>query len=79
MSLTYLKDNTDTSKDVFYENGVRIGELYVEIDGYWAFDPDRSNGGFWTEEVLSEIDATLRVMNEAWDHELQEALARAGS
>ncbi len=47
-------------------NGKAIGEYYIDIDGYWVFNPD-IKGGYWDEYLLIKVLYELRVLNAAWD------------
>lgn len=56
--------------EVFYEtNGVKLGEFYIEVDGYWVFAPEL-RGGYWDEHVMEAISHRLKVMNAPWHQQI---------
>lgn len=61
---------------VLYENGVHLGDVVMDVDGYRYFWPDMSRGGHWGAHVLREIADLLDELNEAWDAEVREGLTR---
>jgi hypothetical protein len=61
----------DGGYDVFYENGVRLGILYREIDGYFVFGPE-PGGGSWSGHVLRDIADKIEELNKPWDQQIQE-------
>lgn len=61
--------------DVFYENGVKLGQLLMEVDGFYVFYPDL-NGGFWQEHVLKQLADKLKSLNEKWNAEINEYFNR---
>lgn len=60
----------------FASNGVALGEIYMEVDGYYVFEPGRDSNGFWEAYVLRAIADKLDEMNKAWDAEVTEMLSR---
>lgn len=48
---------------VYYENGVYLGDIYMEIDGDFVFWPDYQKKGFWAWPVLEEITNKLKDLN----------------
>jgi hypothetical protein len=57
---------------VLYENGVCIGLIYQEIDGYHVYNdqlptPMARRGGYWTEHVMYAIADELVKLNRTWD------------
>lgn len=65
-----------TIYDCIYPNSVKLGEMMMEVDGYYYFWPDLSRGGFWPSHILHDIARKLDALNEAWDQRLNEELAK---
>ena len=57
--------------DVFYENGVKLGEILAKEDGFYDFWPEL-RGGFWASYVLKEIADHLDRLNEPWQKDIEE-------
>lgn len=53
-----------------FENGVILGEIYKEVDGFYVFQPTLNGGGFWEEWVLKGIASILEERNAAWKEEI---------
>lgn len=51
---------------VHHENGVKVGELYMEVDGYFVYWPSE-NKGFIEAWFLHAIADKLDEMNAEWD------------
>lgn len=68
-SLVTLKEVDRSSFVVSWENGVLMGHVYREMDGYWVFDDYLSakRGGFKSQESLLAIGQLLWKMNREWD------------
>lgn len=61
-------------KELFYKNGVKLGEVLAKDDGLYDFWPDLSKGGCWPSHLLREIADLLDDMNRDWERELTKAL-----
>lgn len=71
MNIIKLEAMPDGGYDVFYENGVLLGILYREVDGYFVFQPE-PGGGAWSGHVLQAIADKIEELNKPWDLEIQE-------
>ena len=69
------EDTAEGSVRVGYTNGICMGEIYMEVDGYYVFEP-ALNGGFWDGWVLAEIAETLEEMNAPYEKHLEEYFAK---
>jgi hypothetical protein len=58
---------------VVFCNGVVIGQMYQEVDGYYVFLPDRKDG-FWEAYVLRAIADMLDEKNERWHKQVMKDL-----
>ena len=47
--------------------GTVVGEFYIEVDGYWKFEPN-PGPGYWDEYMLMTILCKLRKLNIEWDN-----------
>lgn len=62
------------------KHGTWVGELYVEVDGYYVFAPARGNkGGYWPQWMLEDIVAKLKEVNRKWDEGVTTELTRLES
>jgi len=53
---------------LYFENEVQIGDILMDVDGYWKwFSPDDSAGGYWEPYVLRDIADMVDSMNKEWD------------
>lgn len=61
------------SLNVFFENGVHMGIMYMEVDGYYVFQP-HLRAGYWAAYVMRAIADTLDKLNEPWDLIIQQTI-----
>lgn len=57
-----------------YIDGMFMGSVYKEVDGYYHWDP-AALSGIWSENLLQVIVNILKDLNKEWDKEVREALA----
>lgn len=55
---------------LIFQNGVDLGAVYQEVDGYYVFWPEAV--GSWEAWVLRDIADLLDKMNQPWDDEVRE-------
>lgn len=67
MSKLSMKDGS-----LYYGNGVYIGKVYVEVDGYWVWVAPNPSTGCWSSGELKMIAEFLDELNEPWDKEVRE-------
>lgn len=70
MSIRLEKKGEFGSYDAYWDNGVLIGELITDVDGYYKFWPE-SREGYYDEWFLYEMFRTLKTLNKAWDDQIQ--------
>jgi hypothetical protein len=58
--------------DVVFNNGKKLGQFYMEVDGYYVFRIDTENNGFWTEYTLKLILVELEKLNKNWDNHIKD-------
>ena len=59
--------------NVMYNSGTYLGDFYIEVDGFWVFQP-HSKGGCWSGQVLKMLYEKLQELNKEWEIELTAAL-----
>jgi len=47
--------------------GVCIGEVLMDVDGYYYFWPDHSSHGCWSAQLLQMVANELNDLNKKWD------------
>jgi hypothetical protein len=57
---------------LYYHNGLYIGEVETDVDGYYKFWPSRKREGYWDQGSLLELSQFLEKMNASWDKEIAE-------
>ena len=74
MKPTLVKIVTKDNREfVEFENGVILGQIYREVDGYYVFVPNLLDG-FWEAYVLRAIANLLDKKNEKWDKQVKKDL-----
>ena len=66
-----LNDNGN-KKEVFWENGEYLGWMYQESDGFYVFVTREDDGRVWSDYVLEEIAAQMKLLNAEWRKHLKE-------
>lgn len=64
------KINEDGSIALHYHNGVYMGDVLMDVDGYYKFWPDKNTTGYWDEESLYSTAEYLKTKNSDWDREI---------
>lgn len=57
--------------DVVFNNGKKLGEFYMEVDGYYVYQP-LEGGGFLNEHSLKLILEKLTEINKEWDNHIKD-------
>jgi hypothetical protein len=70
MNLEFPKINNHY--DVIFMNGVKIGEICVEADGYYVFWSNPELSGFWDSAPMRVISDKLDELNKDWDQQVHE-------
>jgi hypothetical protein len=60
---------------VTMESGVPIGDLVMEVDGYFYFYPT-TQGAVWSEYYLTELARILHEVNAEWDEKVWAGLRK---
>lgn len=70
--LTFEQKSKDVI-DVTYNSGAFLGQFYIEVDGFWVFEP-HTKGGCWSGQVLKMLHEKLQELNKGWEEELYKNL-----
>ena len=54
--------------------GMPMGELYMEVDGCYVFDPITGRSGYWPAWMMQSIVDKLTELNAEWEEQLTKAL-----
>ena len=71
--ITLVEINPSLFRVNFARNGVKLGEIYKEVDGFFGFTTN--SGGFWAAHILRAIADQLDVMNEPWVKEIEKGVS----
>lgn len=55
--------------DLFFQNGVKMGQILRKEDGFYDFWPEL-RGGYWPAYVLRAIADMLDDMNKEWHEQI---------
>lgn len=60
--------------EIFWTNGVKMGEAIMDVDGFYKFFPE-DQGGYWDEASLYYVYDKLKTLNKAWSDHLDGAFS----
>jgi major membrane immunogen (membrane-anchored lipoprotein) len=66
------KKYADGNIQVYYTNGVFMGNLEVGDDGYYVWWDDKNNSGYVPSWILRELADKLDELNKEWDEGVKE-------
>ena len=69
MGLQLLKTESDARYEVYF-NGQHLGYFYLEVDGFYVFNP-KGDIGYWNEFNLRMIADKLEELNKKWNEEIE--------
>jgi hypothetical protein len=55
--------------DAFWENGVELGQILCDVDGFYKYWPIYQ-GGYYDEWFLLSMADTLKELNKKWQEEI---------
>lgn len=55
---------------VYYENGVYLGDILTDVDGFYYYWPEL-RGGSWASIVMRLIADKLDELNQPWEEEIE--------
>lgn len=64
------KEGSPTVLGVRAPNGVLIGDIYQEVDGYYVLIMNPERNGYITEQVLMELALKLSDLNYMWNDQI---------
>lgn len=60
---------------VYHEwNSKYIGEIYMEVNGFFVYEPAKGSSGYWSEEGMLEIGNKLKELNTFWKEQIKKDL-----
>lgn len=68
--LMVLAPVEDKGYELYYNNGVLLGDVIMEVDGYYTFWPE-GHGGYWEAHMLRAVADCLDELNEPWDTQIR--------
>lgn len=54
------------------ENGVNLGILHQEVDGFYVYSPNPELSGCFSQGILRELATKLEELNAPWDAIIEE-------
>jgi|688.fasta_scaffold303372_4 hypothetical protein len=69
MELRLQETESESNHDVFFNNRY-LGYIYVEVDGFWVFNP--YGDGYWSEFTLRMIADKLEELNKSHNEKIEE-------
>ena len=63
-----LKKNENSSTLDVYVGTQKVGQFYLESDGFWVFNS--TGTGYWNEYSLRLIADSLEELNKSWNEQL---------
>ena len=70
MDLNKLFKREEDGK-TYFENGVYIGDILCDVDGYYKWWPD-NKGGYLDEMFLYAMAEYLKSLNREWDSQIND-------
>jgi hypothetical protein len=56
---------------VVHANGVLLGHIVADVDGFYYFWP-KLRGGHWSQELLRTIADHLEIKNKPWQDQIDQ-------
>lgn len=53
----------------YRSNGCPLGDVYMQVDGFFVYQPPLVNRGCWSSEVLQELSIFIKELNKDWEEE----------
>ena len=72
-ALVYTTVREPSGYNVFYHNGVSMGTLEVDVDGYYKYWPVQ-RAGYWESSSMRAIADLLDHVNKLWDEQRQKMI-----
>lgn len=70
IELTRIEESEDFFK-LYWSNGKYLGDIVMDVDGYYVWWPDKSLYGSWDAYGLRAIAERLDEMNKDWDEKIR--------
>ncbi len=56
---------------LYWGNGVYLGDVIADVDGYYKFWPEVRGGGYWDEHILFAVGNRLKELNKECDMQVR--------
>jgi len=71
-------EKTASGWAVYYHNGVMVGDIQMDVDGYYYYWPIMKPG-FWASHFMRAVADKLDELNAPYDKELEEYFSKQES
>ncbi len=75
MNIIYQKVNSQ-KYNIITKNGKLLGELLMDVDGYFYFWPEDNNGA-WAANHLRDVADRLDEVNKDWNNQIIKELSKS--
>lgn len=72
-----LEQVSDSVYNIKTNGGLKLGEFYREVDGFYVFYPARTSG-FYSEEYLGALIFELQQLNAPWKENIRKYFENEG-
>lgn len=72
-----LEQIKDSTYNVKTNGGLKLGEFYREVDGFYVFWPEERSG-FYSEEYLGALLFELQQLNAPWKENIRKYFDNEG-
>lgn len=79
MNLLVLVKVQGVGYQIYYVNGVYMGDFVCEVDGYFVWYPNDFRGGCLSAEFCRAIADELDSLNSEWNKQVQQGLGEANA
>lgn len=69
LSFTHILSESSDHYEVIYENGVYLGDIVKEVDGFYVYYPE-IRGGYWSSHMMREIADKIDELDAPWQKEM---------
>lgn len=67
-----IEEKIEGGFKLFHKNGVYMGDVLMNDDGYYVFFPDDTRKGYWSEFDFYRLYTYLKDKNKAWNIKINE-------
>lgn len=70
--LSVIKKNKGHYSVHFNENPIPVGDILMDVDGFYKFWSNTERNGYWDEFILFELGNLLKEYNKQYEKEIEE-------